>query len=116
MGAVVLGVAADGAGFTDETLGVPALGGNPQGWGGGQRESEQTLNQLLTEMDGFENDDAIMVIAATNRPDTLDSALLRPGRFDRLVPIGLPDINAREKILEVHIKGRDAADVQAGGG
>jgi cell division protease FtsH len=77
---------------------------------GGQRESEQTLNQLLTEMDGFENDDAIMVIAATNRPDTLDSALLRPGRFDRLVPIGLPDINAREKILQVHIKGRDLAD------
>lgn len=95
--------------FIDE---IDALGGarGPAGWGGGQRESEQTLNQLLTEMDGFENDDAIMVIAATNRPDTLDSALLRPGRFDRLVPIGLPDINAREKILEVHIKGRDIDD------
>ena len=94
--------------FIDE---IDALGGarGPAQFGGA-RESEQTLNQLLTEMDGFENDDAIMVIAATNRPDTLDPALLRPGRFDRLVPIGLPDINAREKILEVHIKGRDLHD------
>lgn len=92
--------------FIDE---IDALGGAraPSGYGGGQRESEQTLNQLLTEMDGFENDDAIMVIAATNRPDTLDPALTRPGRFDRLIPIGLPDVNARKHILKVHTKGRD---------
>jgi cell division protease FtsH len=92
--------------FIDE---IDALGGArmPGGYGGGHREAEQTLNQLLTEMDGFENDDAIMVIAATNRPDTLDPALLRPGRFDRLIPINLPDVKAREQILEVHTKGRD---------
>jgi len=95
--------------FIDE---IDAVGGvrAPAGFGGGQRESEQTLNQLLTEMDGFADDDAIMVIAATNRPDTLDPALLRPGRFDRKIPIGLPDINAREKILEVHVKGRELAE------
>lgn len=95
--------------FIDE---IDALGGarSPGGYGGGHREAEQTLNQLLTEMDGFENDDSIMVIAATNRPDTLDSALLRPGRFDRLIPINLPDINARKTILEVHTENRSLAD------
>ncbi|GHM58095.1 MAG: ATP-dependent zinc metalloprotease FtsH [Candidatus Mesenet longicola] len=74
------------------------------GLGGGNDEREQTLNQLLVEMDGFESNDGVIIIAATNRPDVLDPALLRPGRFDRQVTISAPDINGREKILNVHAK------------
>jgi cell division protease FtsH len=72
------------------------------GYGGGNDEREQTLNQLLVEMDGFEGNEGVIVIAATNRPDVLDKALLRPGRFDRQVYVGLPDIRGREQILKVH--------------
>ena len=74
------------------------------GMGGGHDEREQTLNQLLVEMDGFEGFEAVIVIAATNRPDVLDPALLRPGRFDRQVTVGLPDVRGREQILKVHMK------------
>nr|WP_281351407.1 ATP-dependent zinc metalloprotease FtsH [Enterobacteriaceae endosymbiont of Macroplea appendiculata] len=74
------------------------------GLGGGHDEREQTLNQMLVEMDGFENNESIIVIAATNRPDVLDPALLRPGRFDRQVIVGLPDIRGREQILLIHTK------------
>ena len=72
------------------------------GWGGGNDEREQTLNQMLVEMDGFEGNQGVIVIAATNRADVLDPALMRPGRFDRQVHVGLPDIRGREKILQVH--------------
>ena len=74
------------------------------GMGGGHDEREQTLNQLLVEMDGFEDNQAIIIIAATNRPDVLDPALLRPGRFDRQVVVPLPDIRGREQILKVHLR------------
>lgn len=74
------------------------------GHGGGNDEREQTLNQLLVEMDGFEGSEGIIIIAATNRPDVLDKALLRPGRFDRQVYVGLPDIRGREQILKVHMR------------
>ncbi len=74
------------------------------GMGGGHDEREQTLNQLLVEMDGFEGNEGVIVIAATNRPDVLDKALLRPGRFDRQVFVGLPDIRGREQILKVHMR------------
>lgn len=80
------------------------------GLGGGNDEREQTLNQLLVEMDGFEGNEGIIVIAATNRPDVLDKALLRPGRFDRQVTVGLPDIRGREQILAVHLKKVPADD------
>ena len=80
------------------------------GWGGGHDEREQTLNQLLVEMDGFEGNEGVIVIAATNRPDVLDRALLRPGRFDRQVFVGLPDILGREKVLAVHVRKVPLAD------
>jgi len=84
------------------------------GLGGGHDEREQTLNQLLVEMDGFEGTEGVIVIAATNRPDVLDPALLRPGRFDRQVMVGLPDVRGREQILKVHMrKVPTASDVDA---
>jgi cell division protease FtsH len=79
------------------------------GTSGGHEEREQTLNQLLVEMDGFQGDEGVIIIAATNRPDVLDKALLRPGRFDRQIEVPYPDINGREKILEVHMKGKPIA-------
>ena len=85
------------------------------GLGGGHDEREQTLNQLLTEMDGFGANEGIIIIAATNRPDVLDPALLRPGRFDRQVTVNLPDVKGREEILQVHAKGKTfAKDVNLG--
>ncbi|HLU12519.1 MAG TPA: ATP-dependent zinc metalloprotease FtsH [Arenimonas sp.] len=80
------------------------------GLGGGHDEREQTLNQLLVEMDGFEGGEGVIVIAATNRPDVLDPALLRPGRFDRQVVVGLPDVKGREQILRVHMRKVPLAD------
>ena len=80
------------------------------GMGGGHDEREQTLNQLLVEMDGFDGNEAVSVIAATNRPDVLDPALLRPGRFDRQVVVGLPDVRGREQILKVHMRKVPLAD------
>ena len=74
------------------------------GLGGGHDEREQTLNQLLVEMDGFETNDGVILIAATNRPDVLDPALLRPGRFDRRVVVSRPDVRGREGILQVHTR------------
>lgn len=94
--------------FIDEIDAVGRHRGS--GMGGGHDEREQTLNQLLVEMDGFEPNDGIIVIAATNRPDVLDSALLRPGRFDRQVTVGLPDIRGREQILKVHMRKVPIAD------
>ena len=76
------------------------------GLGGGHDEREQTLNQLLVEMDGFGVNEGVIILAATNRPDILDPALLRPGRFDRRVVVGLPDIKGREEILKVHSRGK----------
>ncbi len=94
--------------FIDE---IDAVGrSRGAGLGGGNDEREQTLNQLLVEMDGFEGHEGIIVIAATNRADVLDTALLRPGRFDRQVNVGLPDIRGREQILNVHMKKVPAAD------
>ncbi|WP_156489030.1 ATP-dependent zinc metalloprotease FtsH [Marinomonas gallaica] len=94
--------------FIDE---IDAVGRNRgSGMGGGNDEREQTLNQLLVEMDGFEGNEGIIVIAATNRPDVLDPALLRPGRFDRQVMVGLPDIRGREQILKVHLRKVPMAD------
>ena len=80
------------------------------GLGGGHDEREQTLNQLLVEMDGFESNEGVILVSATNRPDVLDPALLRPGRFDRQVVVSLPDIRGREKILVVHVKKTPLAD------
>jgi len=80
------------------------------GLGGGHDEREQTLNQLLVEMDGFEGGEGVIIIAATNRPDVLDPALLRPGRFDRQVVVGLPDVKGREQILKVHMRKLPLAD------
>ncbi|WKJ91391.1 ATP-dependent zinc metalloprotease FtsH [Methylomonas montana] len=94
--------------FIDE---IDAVGrSRGAGLGGGNDEREQTLNQLLVEMDGFEGHEGIIVIAATNRSDVLDKALLRPGRFDRQVVVGLPDVRGREQILNVHLKKVPAAD------
>ena len=88
--------------FIDE---IDAVGRSRfSGWGGGHDEREQTLNAMLVEMDGLESRAGVIVLAATNRPDVLDPALLRPGRFDRQVVMDLPDINGRRKILDVHIK------------
>ena len=88
-----IGKKRDGAGFT-----------------GGNDEREQTLNQLLTEMDGFDGSKGVVILAATNRPDSLDPALLRPGRFDRRIPVELPDLLGREEILKVHAKKIKIAD------
>ncbi len=97
--------------FVDEIDAVGRQRG--AGLGGGHDEREQTLNQILTEMDGFEQDTNLIVIAATNRPDVLDPALLRPGRFDRKVTLDRPDIRGREAILRVHTKGKPlASDVE----
>ena len=93
--------------FIDEIDAVGRQRGT--GLGGGHDEREQTLNQLLTEMDGFGANEGIIIIAATNRPDVLDPALLRPGRFDRQVTVSLPDIKGREEILEVHAKNKTFA-------
>ena len=93
--------------FIDEIDAVGRQRGT--GLGGGHDEREQTLNQLLTEMDGFGVNEGIIVIAATNRPDVLDPALLRPGRFDRQITVNLPDVKGREEILEVHAKGKTFA-------
>ena len=87
--------------FIDE---VDAIGGKRDGRIGGNDEREQTLNQLLTEMDGFDGSKGVVILAATNRPESLDPALLRPGRFDRRVPVELPDLQGREAILRVHAK------------
>ncbi len=94
--------------FIDEIDAVGRQRGS--GIGGGHDEREQTLNQLLTEMDGFGANEGIIIIAATNRPDVLDPALLRPGRFDRQVTVSLPDVREREEILEVHAKNKTFAD------
>ena len=87
--------------FIDE---IDAIGKNRDGQMGGNDEREQTLNQLLTEMDGFEGNTGVIILAATNRPESLDPALTRPGRFDRRVPVELPDLQGREAILRVHAK------------
>ena len=94
--------------FIDEIDAVGRQRGS--GLGGGHDEREQTLNQLLVEMDGFTNNEGVIVMAATNRADILDNALLRPGRFDRRVYMGLPDIKGREEILKVHAKGKPLAE------
>jgi len=94
--------------FIDE---IDALGKKRSDGINGNDEREQTLNALLTEMQGFSEGTGIVVVAATNRPDTLDEALMRPGRFDRRVEIGLPDVNARRQILELHAKGKPLAEV-----
>ncbi len=90
--------------FVDELDAVGRIRG--AGLGGGHDEREQTLNQILVEMDGMETDDRVIIMAATNRPDVLDPALLRPGRFDRRVVLDLPDINDREEILKIHTKNK----------
>ena len=98
--------------FIDE---IDAIGKKRDGQIGGNDEREQTLNQLLTEMDGFEGNNGVIILAATNRPESLDPALLRPGRFDRRVPVELPDLKGREEILKVHArKVKVAPDVDFG--
>lgn len=93
--------------FIDE---IDTIGKKRDGQMGGNDEREQTLNQLLTEMDGFEDNNGVIILAATNRPDSLDPALTRPGRFDRRVPVELPDLKGREEILKVHAKKIKMAD------
>lgn len=93
--------------FIDE---IDAIGKKRDGQIGGNDEREQTLNQLLTEMDGFEGNNGVIILAATNRPESLDPALTRPGRFDRRVPVELPDLAGREAILKVHAKKIKTAD------
>ena len=93
--------------FIDE---IDAIGKKRDGQMGGNDEREQTLNQLLTEMDGFEGNTGVIILAATNRPESLDPALTRPGRFDRRVPVELPDLKGREEILKVHAKKIKVAD------
>ena len=93
--------------FIDE---IDAIGKKRDGQMGGNDEREQTLNQLLTEMDGFEGNNGVIILAATNRPESLDPALTRPGRFDRRVPVELPDLQGREAILKVHAKKIKVAD------
>lgn len=93
--------------FIDE---IDAIGKKRDGQMGGNDEREQTLNQLLTEMDGFEGNNGVIILAATNRPESLDPALLRPGRFDRRVPVELPDLKGREEILKVHARKIKVAD------
>ena len=94
--------------FIDEidAVGRQRAGSSRGGMGGGNDEREQTLNQILTEMDGFEGNSGVIVLAATNRADVLDAALLRPGRFDRRVPVDLPDKDGRFEILKVHVRGK----------
>ena len=94
--------------FIDEIDAVGRKRGS--GLGGGHDEKEQTLNQLLVEMDGFGRTEGVIVMAATNRPDILDPALLRPGRFDRQIHVGVPDVKGREEILKVHAKGKKLAE------
>jgi len=94
--------------FIDEIDAIGRQRGS--GMGGGNDEREQTLNQILTEMDGFEGNTGVIVVAATNRADVLDGALLRPGRFDRRVTVGLPDVKGREQILKVHVSNKKLAD------
>ena len=93
--------------FIDE---IDAIGKKRDGQMGGNDEREQTLNQLLTEMDGFDGSKGVVILAATNRPDSLDAALLRPGRFDRRIPVELPDLKGREEILKVHARKIKIAD------
>ena len=93
--------------FIDE---IDAIGSRRNSSGGAESENNQTLNQLLVEMDGFDTDETIIVLAATNRPEMLDKALLRPGRFDRRITIGLPDMRGREEILKIHAKGKQFYD------
>merc|ERR550514_399702 len=97
--------------FIDEidAIGRQRAGGGGGMGGGGNDEREQTLNQILTEMDGFQGNTGVIVIAATNRADVLDSALIRPGRFDRRVPVDLPDVKGRLEILGVHVRGKPLA-------
>ena len=93
--------------FIDE---IDAIGERRSSGNGAETENNQTLNQLLVEMDGFDTEETIIVLAATNRPEMLDKALLRPGRFDRQITIALPDLNGREAILKIHAKGKKFAD------
>ena len=90
--------------FIDE---IDAIGARRSSGNGAETENNQTLNQLLVEMDGFDTEETIIVLAATNRPEMLDKALLRPGRFDRQITIALPDLNGREAILKIHAKGQE---------
>src|SRR5690606_31672703 len=94
--------------FVDE---IDAVGRHRgAGLGGSHDEREQTLNQILVEMDGFDTDDRVIVMAATNRPDILDPALMRPGRFDRRVVLDMPDMNGRRASLGVHVRGKPLAE------
>src|SRR3712207_4649967 len=102
--------------FIDELDAIGRARGGPGGGVGGHDEREQTLNQILTEMDGFTGPEGVIVLAATNRPEILDQALLRPGRFDRRVTVNPPDKDGRRMILEVHARGKPLAEeVDLGG-